>query len=574
MHRSEHTIRLRKKIVNSFVPSKAPAVELISLPFYASLESVPSRRKLIKDLQTFLDKGNEESTFVIFTSPIFATEFSTELRTNVHLKLWIAVKLSEPFVHENKLDEHHAALLIITKTASALNHTKTRIAYSYCPACDKTTKDYGGKKHIYHEYGTLMSDVWRDISIAPDGNLSPISDRLQDLFGINKYKWLLHHDLRQLYPSTNRKQIYRNFNSETNQLTKSLLLNGDCIDELRKLPDNSIDFCFADPPYNLKKKYESWDDGIDIQTYFEWCDLWLSELARVLKPGCTLAILNIPQWCVRHFKYLITVLDYQDWIVWEGLSMPVRMIMPSHYSILCFSKGTPRSLPSANRISDNILEVRSTLTLKENYCIRGNCVTKRNRQKINDTQSASNMWWDIHRLKHNSRRVDHPCQLPPNFMHRLISTFTNFGEFILDPFNGAGTSTLCAEQMGRNFIGIELSEYYHGITVKRHEELRHGIDPFRKVNDNSPKAKNSPIERLRKQKYHVSKKTLQLEVRRIANELGRMPTKEDVSRLSSYPMEYYDNYFISWGEVMAAARTTGMTEDRFPVIQHQLKIFI
>jgi DNA modification methylase len=48
-------------------------------------------------------------------------------------------------------------------------------------------------------------------------------------------------------------------------IKKSILLNGDCIEQLKTTPNNSIDFCFADPPYNLKKKYESWDDGIDIQ---------------------------------------------------------------------------------------------------------------------------------------------------------------------------------------------------------------------------------------------------------------------------------------------------------------------
>ena len=61
--------------------------------------------------------------------------------------------------------------------------------------------------------------------------------------------------------------------------------------------------------------------------------------------------------------------------------------------------------------------------------------------------------------------------------------------------------------------------------------------------------------------YAVSKKVLQLEVKRIAAELGRLPTKDDVKELSEYPLEYYEQYFVSCGEVCAAARTTGMTED-------------
>lgn len=122
-----------------------------------------------------------------------------------------------------------------------------------------------------------------------------------------------------------------------------------------------MDFCFAGPPYNLKKKYESWDDGIDIQEYFNWCDKWLSELARVLKPGRTLA-----------------VLDYQDWIVWEGLSMPVRMIMPAHYSILCFTKGKPRPLPGIERKNNSFFENKSIQALSESFCIRPNVFQRGN----------------------------------------------------------------------------------------------------------------------------------------------------------------------------------------------------
>ena len=87
-----------------------------------------------------------------------------------------------------------------------------------------------------------------------------------------------------------------------------------------------------------------------------------------------------------------------------------------------------------------------------------------------------------------------------------------------------------------------------------------GVDPFGKI-DTVPTAKNSPVARLPKQKYQVSKKALQLEVKRIAYEIGHLPTKEDVARLSEYPIEYFEQYFVSWGEVCAAARTTGMTEN-------------
>jgi DNA modification methylase len=486
--------------------------------------------------------------------------------------------LENPITKKDYLTDEHAAILILTRYKESLKHTKTRIGYTYCPTCDKTTKDYGGKKHLYHEFGTLMSDVWRDITVDFENYPKEVENRLADLFGLPEYKNLNIYDQREFYKPINIRHVYHQFSQSENLYSNnSVLLHGDCIVQLKTIPDNSIDFCFADPPYNLKKQYESWDDGIDIQKYFEWCDQWLSELARVLKPGRTLAVLNIPQWCIRHFKHLNTILDYQDWIVWEGLSMPVRMIMPAHYSILCFSKGEPRALPSIERNSNSILEQKANTTLKENYCIRPSCMSKRRRMKIKDSEFVSNVWYDIHRLKHNSRRVDHPCQLPPMFMYRLISLFTNEEEFVLDPFNGAGTTTLTAQQLNRKYVGIELSEYYHNITTQRHIELANRLDPFRKIIDDKPKAKNSPVERLKKQKYEVSKKILQLEIKNISMQIGHIPSKDEVKQLSKFPIEYFENYFISWGEVTAAARTTGMTENRingtYQIKELQLRLF-
>ena len=419
------------------------------------------------------------------------------------------------------------------------------------------------KKHLYHEFGTLLSDVWRDITVNFEKYPTEVENRLSDLFGNPEYSNLNVYDQRKFFKSLKRSYKFKEFSvAENFYAGDSILLNGDCLEHIRAIPDNSIDFCFVDPPYNLKKKYESWNDGIDIQKYFSWCDQWLSELARVLKPGRTLAVLNIPNWCIRHFKHLNTILDYQDWIVWEGLSFPVRMIMPAHYSILCFSKGAPQALSVVERKENSLLEQQAVHAIKEGCCVRNSCVSSRNRSNIRDSEFVSNVWHDIHRLKHNSRRVDHPCQLPPMFMYRLISLFTNKEEIVLDPFNGVGTTTLTAQQLNRKYIGIELSEYYHNIAKQRHVELSNGMDPFRKVSSDTPKAKNSPVKRLKKQKYEVSKKTLQMEIKTISEQIGHIPTKEEIMELSKYPFEYFENYFHSWGEVRAAARTTGMTENK------------
>lgn len=279
----------------------------------------------------------------------------------------------------------------------------------------------------------------------------------------------------------------------------------------------------------------------------------------MLKPGRTLAVVNIPLWAVRHYQHLCKTMRFQNWIAWDGLSLPVRMIMPSHYAILCFSKGEPRPLPGLSKSFLNSLDGKQALPMAEFFCIRSSCLNKRQQSGLNDRAEFSDLWYDIHRLKHNSRRVDHPCQLPPVLMRRLFSLFTLPGETVLDCFDGAGTSTLVAHQMKRRFIGIELSPKYHALAAERHEQIARGEDPFGKQ-DEVPKAKNSRVERLPKQKYEVSKKVLQLEVRQIAKRLKHLPSREEVARLSKYPIGYFDKYFFSWGEVCAAARHAGMSE--------------
>jgi site-specific DNA-methyltransferase (adenine-specific) len=542
------------------------------------------------------NKLGPEATLISIGEIADLVQVQAKIPSTVRYQHWVAIKRTSPKeIDTHSLPNYHFGALIHTRYKKSLRHVKTRIEYTFCPNCDKTTKDYGGKKHTYHQYGTLMSDVWRDIACELDGDITPIISRFQDLFGLEPYKKLLVFDCRfmKYVPVSNNDNDtpdwIQNFNAireaspqyflfgsssgqkvSENSLPSKLtdhLTNGDCLEQLKEIPDNSIDFVFTDPPYNLGKKYSGYTDDLEIKEYFSWCDKWIAELARVLKPGRTLTLLNIPIWSIRHFLFMETVLQFQNWIAWDALSFPVRLIMPAHYTILAFSKGDSRELPGLvgeagqTSVLSAPLAFDSLKPLAEDYCLRSSCVHHRKMMHINDRAPLTDLWWDIHRLKHNSRRVDHPTQLPPHLMYRLISIFTKPNEVVLDCFNGSGTTTLTAHQLGRHYIGIERSEKYFKIAQKRHEEITQGLDPFRKEERNLT-AKNSPVPRLQKQKYEVPKKILQLEVKRIAQKLGKLPTHEEVEQYGKYPIKYYDEYFVSWGEVCAAARTTGMTEVR------------
>ena len=574
-HVSENSRRLRYHTTVAFQLEElerfhddTARVYLLRFPTERDDQDAADSHNAFQKVADFCGKLSSESTVCILTSAPDAARLQPYLESALKYQLWIAVKTSSPCknVQDARLSECHAALLVLTRYRDSLRHTKTRIAYSYCPACGKTTKDYGGKKHVYHEYGTLMSDVWRDIETDVRTDIDPVTDRLCDLFGVEPYTTLEVVDLSQcidLMPKPRDKTIREQkplFRlPKVTASSSSCLLNLDCIEGLKSLPDDSVDFCFADPPYNLQKVYAGYNDALELREYFNWCDQWLAELARVMKPARTCAVLNIPLWSIRHYQHLASILRFQAWIVWDALGLPVRMIMPSHYTILCFSKGDPRPLPGLLQAERSTLEKESLSPLAEFFCNRSSCVARRKRNGISDRGELTDLWYDIHRLKHNSRRVDHPCQLPPTLMRRLISLFTYPNEVILDCFNGAGTSTLAAQQIGRQYIGIELSEQYHKIALQRHDDLNRGQDPFGKK-DLIPTAKNSRVPRLPKQTYEVSKKVLQLDVKRIAQQLGRLPTHAEVEALSKYPIEYFDTYFVSWGEVCAAARTTGMSE--------------
>lgn len=517
------------------------------------------------------DNLGPDAVLVTLGEVVDLVQVQADMPASVRYQLWIAVERASPRVvgDSRALPCQHFGALVHTRYRQSLRHTKTRIAYTYCPICDKTTKDYGGKKHTYHEYGTLVSDVWRDTKCDLEGDISPVIARFADLFGIEPYRKLAVLDCRKLklgrVPAA--KASVGNTVCELSHDVVNSIRPGDCLERLRELPSNSVDFGFTDPPYNLGKTYIGYTDDLRIQDYFKWCDQWITEMARVLKPGRTLALLNIPLWSIRHFLFMRDILTFQNWIVWDALAFPVRMVMPAHYTILCFSKGTSRELPGLIGESGQTVALSAPETfralepLAEEYCLRPQCVRKRQLAGIDDHGPLIDIWSDIHRLKHNSRRVDHPCQLPPHLMYRLISIFTRPDEVILDCFNGAGTTTLAAHQLGRRYIGIELEQKYCDMASGRHGEIRKGLDPFRKT-DRVLTAKNSPVPRMPKQVYEIPKKTLQLEVKRVAELLRRLPTREELIRMGRYPIRYYDDYFMSWGEVCAAARTTGMTEDR------------
>lgn len=598
VHKTEITFRLKLRTTSAielarsdFSSISESDVVLLQFPLastegqiHSCQEFVHSRTYRFCQFASLIsEKLKDGATLALLGNGEILPYFHEFIDTSLKFQDWIAVRLSRPR-YDRTLPNEHVGLTLYTKNRNVLHHAKVRIAYEYCPFCDKTTKDYGGKKHLYHEYGTLMSDIWKDIKISPNGRFAKDTmARVRDMFSVQPYEEMLAVlvsssreidtlpvpmlDARQGFPTIQSVDEVKG--EETNVINPetSCLYNADAIETLKRIPDKTIDLAFADPPYNLDKKYRGYKDNMEISQYFKWCDLWLEHLVRVLKPGGSLVIVNIPLWAIRYYLYLQRRLTFQNWIVWESLSMPVRFIMPSHYTVLFYTKGS-----KPNTFNYALLHEKDTLSLTDfedeflypqmdKYCLRSSCIKKRRLEGYNPKKELTDLWTDIYRIKHNSKRADHPCQLPQKLMKRIILLLTNPGDIVLDCFNGVGTTSLSAHQLGRRYIGIELSSVYHKVALKRHEMVRKRLDPFAK-RKRIPLDKNSPVPRARRIKYEVPKKTLQLHVKRIAENIGHIPSRDEVARLSKYPIKYFDEYFRNWSEVTAAARTTGMSETR------------
>ncbi len=101
------------------------------------------------------------------------------------------------------------------------------------------------------------------------------------------------------------------------EMENNIIIQGDCIKEMKKLPENSIDAIITDPPFNIGKKYGKDKDNKKLFEYYGWCYNWIDECIRVLKQTGNLYIMNFP----RHLAFLYVHLIkrgmiYKNWISW------------------------------------------------------------------------------------------------------------------------------------------------------------------------------------------------------------------------------------------------------------------
>jgi len=383
-------------------------------------------------------------------------------------KYWIGLEL-EPDLPKEGLPHAHMGLLMYLKTRSpayptpfSLNTKTVRIPYRYCAACGKVTKDWGGKSHLINPLGSAVSDVWSGIGTAVrDAGMIPGSclRRIADLTARPSRKMLVA--VQEPMPPESTPACKRACRQSTAQPpVMDRVLHADSLalmrDYARNHPCGIFDLAFADPPYNLAKNYSAYSDLHTEEDYIAWCNKWLDLMCDVLRPGGALFVLNIPKWAVYHADFLNGRMEFRNWIVWNALSTPSGKLLPAHYALLYYTK--PGGVPT-------LPGTPVTIESRE-YCLRAACVNRRKRAGDDRKELLTDVWHDIHRIKHIRDRDPHPCQLPIPLMQRIIEMATLPGDLVFDPFGGAGTTAIAARISGRHFVISDIDPMYRAIAER------------------------------------------------------------------------------------------------------------
>ena len=232
--------------------------------------------------------------------------------------------------------------------------------------------------------------------------------------------------------------------------TLGRLYQADCLEILPQLQPESVDSIFSDPPFNLRKDYGSrvQDDRGD---YLDWCLEWIQECVRVLRPGGSIFVYNLPKWNVSIGSYLQSMgLEFRHWIaVEQNNRLPIRgRLYPSHYSLIYYSKGRPKTF---HNIRTPIVTCRHCGKELKDYGGHRKAMHP-------DGVNLKDVWTDIPPVRHSkfkpsARRCN---SLSTKLLERVIEISTSPGDVVLDPFGGSGTTYAVCEQKGRQWIGVEI----------------------------------------------------------------------------------------------------------------------
>ena len=247
---------------------------------------------------------------------------------------------------------------------------------------------------------------------------------------------------------------------------RTLLIFGDSFEALARLNPASVDLLFADPPYNLNKKFGTKKfKAADQDVYEEWLDSWLRHTVPLLKPTASIYVCGdwrsssaIQRAGSRYFKL-------RNRITWEReKGRGARANWKNGSEDIWF-------FTVSDDFTFNLDAVKQRRRVVAPYRDNG---TPRDWIESSDGNfrdtHPSNIWTDLTvPFWSMPENTDHPTQKPEKLLAKIILASTNRGDLILDPFAGSGTTAVVAKKLGRNFVAIESQEAYCLIAAKRLE---------------------------------------------------------------------------------------------------------
>lgn len=245
------------------------------------------------------------------------------------------------------------------------------------------------------------------------------------------------------------------------------LINAKAIDGLESIKDQSIDLIFADPPYNLGKKYSGeklkWDS---FETYIDWCYEWIEICLKKLKLNGSIYLMNSTQNMPYIDIFLRKRVEILSRIIWfyDSSGVQAKNYFGSLYEPILHGV-IDKNNYTFN--SDDILVEAKTGAKRNLIDYRKDPPQPYNTEKV-----PGNVW-KIPRVRYRMDEYEnHPTQKPEKLLERIIKASSNEGDTVLDPFAGAFTTCSVAQKLGRKSIGIETQNEYFKIGLRRIGNLK------------------------------------------------------------------------------------------------------
>lgn len=228
------------------------------------------------------------------------------------------------------------------------------------------------------------------------------------------------------------------------------IICSDSLVALKEMDDESVDIVLTSPPYNYGVEYDTHDDGRDADEYLEQILAVFVECKRVLKSGGRLIINiqpNYKQYFPTHHK--ITQRMIGEGMIWRG---EIIWLKNNLRKLTAWGSWKSPSCPYLSYPFE-FIEVFSKDTLKH----------PGNKEDIDITKDEFikyvNGHWSM-APETKMKNYGHPAMFPEELVERCLKLFSYIGDVVLDPFNGAGTTTYVAHKLGRKYIGIDMSKSY------------------------------------------------------------------------------------------------------------------